>query len=132
WLILWRSTFNTIENTASLLGLITLCFVVAVFRHRPPLHDLLAGALPSLPSQDAASYWFIAVSIIGAVIAPYLFYFYSSGAVEDGWDESYVPVNRAVSVMGMSFGSVISIGAIVVAAVVLAPRGITSITDYHQ
>ncbi|MDQ6800019.1 MAG: divalent metal cation transporter [Acidobacteriota bacterium] len=131
WLFLWRSTFGTIENSTSLLGLITLCFVVAAIWLHPPAHEVLAGSLPSMPSHDPAKYWFIAVSIIGAVIAPYLFYFYSSGAIEDEWDATYVPVNRAVAVIGMGFGSVISIGAIVVAGVVLAPRGI-QVNDYHQ
>ncbi|HJT17913.1 MAG TPA: divalent metal cation transporter [Thermoanaerobaculia bacterium] len=131
WLFLWRSTFSAIENSTSALGLITLCFVVAAIWHHPPVHDLLRGSLPSLPSDHAANYWFIAVSIIGAVIAPFMFYFYSSGAVEDKWDASYVPVNRAVSVIGMGFGSIISIAAIIVAAVVLAPRGI-HVDDYHQ
>ncbi|PYQ35267.1 MAG: hypothetical protein DMF57_03615 [Acidobacteria bacterium] len=131
WLFLWRATFKTIENSTSLLGLITLAFVVAAAMHHPPTHEVLAGALPTMPSHDPENYWFIAVSIIGAVIAPYLFYFYSSGAVEDQWDVSYVPVNRAVAVMGMGFGSLVSIGAIVVAGMVLAPRGIR-VTDYHQ
>lgn len=131
WLFLWRSTFNTIENSTSVLGLITLCFVAAAILHHPPLHDVAAGVIPTLPSHDPEKYWFIAVSIIGAVIAPYLFYFYSSGAVEDRWDRTYIPVNRAVAVLGMGFGSVISIGALVVAGVVLAPRGI-HVSDYHQ
>src|SRR5436305_3958639 len=131
WVFLWRSTFSTIENSTSLLGLITLCFVVAAFKHRPPMHALLAGAVPSMPQHDPAHYWFIAVSIIGAVIAPFLFYFYSSGAVEDKWDPSYITVNRIVAVIGMGFGAVIAGAAIVVAAVVLAPRGI-QVSDYHQ
>jgi Mn2+ and Fe2+ transporters of the NRAMP family len=131
WVFLWRSTFSAIENSTSLLGLITLCFVAAAWAHHPPLHDVLAGSLPSMPSHDPVHYWFIAVSIVGAVIAPYLLYFYSSGAVEDGWDASYVPVNRAVSVLGMGFGSVISIGAIIVGGVVFFPRGI-HVDDYHQ
>lgn len=131
WLLLWRSKFSTIENSTSVLGLITLCFVVAAVRHHPPAGALLAGALPSLPHHDPSKYWFIAVSIVGAVLAPYLFYFYSSGAIEDDWDESYVGVNRGVSVIGMTFGSLIAIGAIVVAAMVLAPRGI-QVDDYQQ
>src|SRR5437867_3367363 len=131
WVFLWRSTFKTIENGTSLLGLITLCFVVAAIWHHPPVHEVLAGSLPSMPTQDPAKYWFIAVSIIGAVIAPYLFYFYSSGAVEDEWDRTYIPVNRAVAVIGMGCGSAISVGAIIVAAMVLAPGGI-HVTDYHQ
>jgi Mn2+/Fe2+ NRAMP family transporter len=131
WLFLWRAKFSTIENSSSLLGLITLCFVVAALRHHPPAADLLAGFIPTLPQHDAAKYWFIAVSIIGAVLAPYLFYFYSSGAIEDEWDETYIVVNRAVSIMGMGFGSVIALGALVVAAMVLQPRGI-EVTDYNQ
>jgi Mn2+/Fe2+ NRAMP family transporter len=131
WLFLWRATFNTLENSTSLLGMITLVFVVAALRHHPPTGELLAGMLPSLPQDHPEQYWFIAVSILGAVLAPYLFYFYSSGAVEDKWDASYVPVNRGISVIGMGFGSLIALGAIVVAAMVLAPRGI-QVDDYHQ
>ncbi|MFL6232021.1 MAG: NRAMP family divalent metal transporter [Thermoanaerobaculia bacterium] len=131
WLFLWRASFSAIENSTSLLGLLTLAFVVAAWQHRPPAGQILAGMLPTLPHHDPARYWFIAVSLLGAVISPYLFYFYSSGAVEDKWDESYIAVNRGVSVLGMGFGSVISVGAVVVAAVVLAPRGI-QVDDYHQ
>jgi Mn2+/Fe2+ NRAMP family transporter len=131
WLFLWRSTFGAIENSSSLLGLITLAFVWAAWRHHGPAGQILAGMLPSLPHQDPSRYWFMAVSLLGAVISPYLFYFYSSGAVEDKWDESYIAVNRGVSLIGMGFGSLISLGAIVVAAVVLAPRGI-QVDDYHQ
>ncbi|HEX4966285.1 MAG TPA: divalent metal cation transporter [Thermoanaerobaculia bacterium] len=131
WLFLWRSTFGTIENSTSLLGLITLAFVVAAWRHHPPAGAVLAGMIPSLPHHDPAKYWFMAVSLLGAVISPFLFYFYSSGAVEDKWDESYVGVNRGISFLGMSFGSVISIAAVIVAALVLAPRGI-QMDDYHQ
>jgi Mn2+/Fe2+ NRAMP family transporter len=131
WLFLWRSTFGTIENSTSLLGLIALCFVVAALANHPPLHEVAAGLLPSMPRHESARYWFIAVSIVGAVISPYLFYFYSSGAVEDEWDPSYIPVNRAVAVTGMGFGSVISIAAVIVAGMVLFPRGIR-VDDYHQ
>jgi Mn2+/Fe2+ NRAMP family transporter len=131
WLFLWRASFSAIENSTSLLGLVTLAFVAAAWHYHPPAGPVLAGMLPSLPQHDPARYWFIAVSLLGAVLSPYLFYFYSSGSVEDKWDESYIPVNRGVAVLGMGFGSVISVGAIVVAALVLAPRGI-QVDDYHQ
>jgi len=131
WLFLWRATFGTIENSTSLLGLITLAFVVAAFRHHPPAGEVLAGLVPSLPNGDALKYWGIAVSIMGAVLSPYLFYFYSSGAVEDNWDESYIPVNRGIAAIGMGFGSIVAFAGVVVAAMVLAPRGI-QVNDYHE
>src|SRR6185369_13956660 len=99
--------------------------------HHPPLREVAAGMVPSLPHHHPAQYWYIAVSIVGAVLAPYLFYFYSSGAVEDRWDKGYVGVNRGISVIGMGFGSLIAVAAVIVAAVVLAPRGIR-VDDYHQ
>lgn len=131
WLFLWRATFSAIEYSTASLGLVTLCFVVAAVMLHPPRADVLSGMLPSLPTDDAAKYWLYAVSIVGALIAPYLFYFYSSGAVEDEWDRTYVGVNRAVAVMGMSFGAVITAGLIVAAAMVLHPRhiGVESINQ---
>lgn len=131
WAFLWRSTFGTIENSTSLLGLITLAFVVAAVSHHPPAKELLAGLVPTLPEEEPLKYWGIAVGIVGAVLSPYLFYFYSSGAVEDDWDASYIGVNRGIAAVGMGFGSVVAVGALVVAAMVLEPRGI-AMDDYHQ
>jgi Mn2+/Fe2+ NRAMP family transporter len=51
-------------------------------------------------------------------------YFYSSGVIEDDWDESYVPINRFISTLGMSLGGFLSMAALVVAAIVFYPVGI--------
>ncbi|MEG4076000.1 divalent metal cation transporter [Microcoleus sp. Pol14C2] len=131
WLLLWKGTFGLIENGISFLGLITLAFVVATFKLRPALPAVAEGLLPTVPQQDTAHYLFIAVSILGALISPYLFYFYSSGAVEDKWDRSHLGVNRAVAGLGMGFGSLVSLGVLIVAAQVLHPRGI-QVDSYEQ
>ncbi|MEH2166584.1 MAG: divalent metal cation transporter [Nostoc sp.] len=131
WLLLWKGTFGLIENGISLLGLITLAFVVATFKLHPSLTQLGSGLLPTLPQQDIAHYLYLAVGILGALISPYLFYFYSSGAVEDKWDEGYIGVNRAVAGLGMSFGSIVSLGVLIVAALVLNPKGI-QVDSYEQ
>src|SRR3982750_4119267 len=88
WLVIWKGTFGVIEKGVSLLGLITLCFVVGAIILHPPWREVLAGAAPSLPQHDKVRYWFIAVSILGATISPYLYFFYSSGAIEDEWKET--------------------------------------------
>jgi Mn2+/Fe2+ NRAMP family transporter len=124
WLFLWKGTFGMVEKGASVLGLVTIAFVVGALRLHPPLGEVGAGLLPSLPTHDAAKYWFMAVSIIGASVSPYLFYFYSAGAVEDGWDESYLGINRIVAGMGMTFGGAVAVAVLVCAALVLHPRGI--------
>lgn len=131
WLLLWKGTFSVIENGVAFLGLITIAFVVSTFKLHPSLAKVGAGLLPTFPQQDTAHYFFIAVSILGAIISPYLFYFYSSGAREDEWDEEYISTNRAVATLGMSFGSVIALCVVIVAALVLKPNGI-QVDSYEQ
>ncbi|HEU4565691.1 MAG TPA: divalent metal cation transporter [Gemmatimonadaceae bacterium] len=131
WLLIWKGRFGVIEKGVSLLGLVAVAFLVGAARLDPPARELAAALVPTRPSHDSARYWFIAVSILGASLTPTLFYFYSSGAVEDEWDESHIPINRAVSVLGMGFGAVLSGAVLVVAALVLAPRGIR-VEAYEQ
>jgi Mn2+/Fe2+ NRAMP family transporter len=124
WLILWKGTFSVVEYGTAFLGLVTLCFVVGAIVMHPPWKQVAAGALPTLPTHDDARYWFVAVSILGASVSPYLMFFYSSGAIEDGWREDYTTVNRAIAVGGMSFGTLISVAVLILAALVYLPRGI--------
>jgi Mn2+/Fe2+ NRAMP family transporter len=131
WLILWKGTFSLVENGTAILGLVTLCFVLAAVKLHPPVLPVLHGVLPTLPTHDHAHYGFMAVSIIGATISPYLVTFYSSGAVEDKWDESHIKPNRMVAGGGMAFGSLVAMSVLVVAALVLEPRGIR-IDAYEQ
>jgi Mn2+/Fe2+ NRAMP family transporter len=84
-----------------------------------------------LPQHDSIHYWFVAVSILGATISPYLYFFYSSGALEDEWNEGYIGVNRVIATGGMTFGSVISIAVLILAAMIFAPKGI-KIEHYSQ
>jgi len=131
WLVLWRGTFKVIENSVSLLGLITLVFVVGAWQLHPHWIDVAHGIIPSRPNNERAHYWFMAVNILGASISPYLFYFYSSGAVEDKWNERHLGMNWIVSIFGMSFGSLISVAPLIIAAILLRPAGIR-VEHYHQ
>ena len=131
WLVMWMGKFSVIEKGVSTLGLVTLCFVVGAIIINPPWSQVLRGAAPSLPQQHSAHYWFTAVSILGASISPYLFFFYSSGAIEDEWNESYVRINRVIAAGGMTFGSVISISVLILAAMIFAPLGM-KLEHYSQ
>lgn len=124
WLALWKGTFGAIENGVSLLGLITLCFVVAAFQLHPRARDVAAGFLPSLPRHHAPSYWLLVVNIVGATMSPYLMNFYSSGAVEEEWAEDSLAANRLTALLGMGFGSGVSMCVLIVSAMVLHPEGV--------
>jgi Mn2+/Fe2+ NRAMP family transporter len=64
------------------------------------------------------------VSILGASISPYLYMFYSSGAIEDRWTLEHLGVNRLTAWLGNLFGGGLNLAVLVVAALVLAPRQI--------
>jgi len=131
WVLIWRGTFGVIEKGVSLLGLVTVVFLVAAIKLHPPLGEVAKGLMVRLPSHDASHYWFLAVSILGASLTPYLFYFYSAGAIEDEWNEGFLTTNRFVAGVGMIFGGVLSAAILVVAAMVFWPRGVR-IERYDQ
>ncbi len=123
WALLWKGTFGMIENGICLLGLVTIVFAVGAVKAHPDVHALAHGLLPTLPHEQRAHYWFVAVSVLGASVSPYLYYFYSSGAIEEKWDESYLGVNRWVATIGMSFGGLLSLAILILAAVLFHPAG---------
>jgi Mn2+/Fe2+ NRAMP family transporter len=124
WALLWKGSFGLIEKGVSILGLITIAFAVGAMDLHPDYGAIARGALPSRPSSDAAKYWFTTVSILGASISPYLYYFYCSGAIEEKWDESYLATNRVIAAFGMAFGGFLSIAIVVLAALIFKPASI--------
>jgi Mn2+/Fe2+ NRAMP family transporter len=131
WLLLWRGTFSLVEQGTALLGLVTLVFAVAAWKLHPHWRTLGAALLPSRPTHDQARYWYLAVSILGASISPYLILFYSAGAVEDEWDNEYILVNRVTAWLGNLFGGGLSLAVLVVAALVLLPHHV-KVDGYEQ
>jgi Mn2+/Fe2+ NRAMP family transporter len=131
WLVLWFGTFSIVEDGIGLLGMVTLSFVVAAWLLRPEPLDVARGFLPTVPGHDLTRYAFLAVSIVGATVSPYLLNFYSSGALEEKWTEPDLWINRLTAFGGMGFGSVVTMGCLVTAAVVLGPQHV-KVESYDQ
>jgi Mn2+/Fe2+ NRAMP family transporter len=131
WLLLWRGTFGIVEQGTAILGLVALVFAVATWRLHPHWAEVAAGALPTRPAHDRARYWYLAVSMLGASVSPYLFLFYSAGAIEDDWTIEHLPVNRVTAGVGNTFGGGLAIAVLVVAALVFSTRGI-KVDAYEQ
>jgi Mn2+/Fe2+ NRAMP family transporter len=122
FVMVWRGPFDLIENGPALLGLVTLCFVVAVFASGGLDGQLAQTAWkPDLKPGETVEYFFLAAAILGAIISPYLIYFYSSGAREEHWSRRSLGTNRLTAILGMSFGSVTALSVIAVSAIVLKP-----------
>lgn len=124
FVMVWRGPFALIENGPAILGLITLAFVVAVFAVGVPGSLVPTLWRPQLRSGQTAEYLFLAAAILGAIISPYLVYFYSSGGREEHWTSRSLRTNRITAIGGMAFGSLTALSVVLLSAVVLMPRGI--------
>jgi manganese transport protein len=124
-LIVWLMPFKWIERCFGLLGLFMITFMVTAFALHPPMKEVAVGFIPQIPSNLSTSelltYCYFVVAIISAVIFPYETYFYSSGAIEEGWSAKDLPVNRLTTIVGFALGSLLAIALLVNAAVLFAP-----------
>jgi Mn2+/Fe2+ NRAMP family transporter len=131
WVVLWLGNFTVIEDGVGLLGMITLSFVVAAWRLQPAARPILRGFVPTIPGHDLTRYAFLAVSIVGATVSPYLLNFYASGGLEEKWTADDLWINRLTSYLGMGFGSTVAMGCLVTSALVLGPQHI-KVESYEQ
>jgi manganese transport protein len=133
WLVIWRVRFSLMEKVFGLTGLLLVVIAVAVWKLGPDWADLAgAAASPSIPSTEGlATYAFFAIALLGAAMTPYEVFFFSSGAVEDGWTPSDLNVNRANVYLGFPLGGILSLAIMASTAIVLRPRGITADTLGH-
>lgn len=135
-LILWKASFDLLENGSAILGLTMLVAVVAMVKLAPPWGQIGTELLhPNLSSAGPlAAYLFAAISLLGSYMTPYQFYFYSSGAIEEEWSGEDLVVNRVTSLVGSLFGATIDFALIVVAALVLFPQqhGVNTLGDAGQ
>lgn len=126
WLVCWRMPFEAMERIFGLLGLCLLVFVVTVWKIGPDWGHLLGdAATPSVPHGESGfSYAYYAIALFGAAMTPYEVFFFSSGAVEDGWTERDLGENRINVLIGFPLGGILSLAIMTCAHLVLAPRGI--------
>ena len=121
WMVLWRGTFGIVEQGTAVFGLLAISFAVGAIKAHPDWSALASAIVPSRPTVNHLRYWYLVVSILGASISPYLYLFYSAGAVEDGWNADYLGVNRTTAGLGNFFGGTLAIAVLVTAALVFAP-----------
>jgi Mn2+/Fe2+ NRAMP family transporter len=131
WLVLWFGNFTVIEDGVGLLGMVTLSFVLAVWRLHPDPQPIAVGFVPTVPGHDLTRYAFLTVSIIGATVSPYLLNFYSSGGVEEKWTQEDLWINRSTAFFGMGFGSTVAMGCLITSAIVLGPQHV-KVETYEQ
>lgn len=123
WIALRTRRLRVLAVAFSVLGLVAIVFVVAAFAMHPAWGAVAQGLVPRAPHASAGRYAFLAAVILGASIAPALFWLTSADAIDDGARRS-LGKTRAIAGTATAFGTVLAAAALVVASRVLAPRGI--------
>jgi len=122
----WILPFEWLERTFGYLGLCLLVFAVAAIKLHPDWGQVAHGFVPgSHTGGGLLVYLYFAVGLLGAAMTPYEVYFYSSGAVEDGWGPKDLGLNKVTAILGYTLGGFLSFSLMIVAAVVFLPQGIT-------
>lgn len=126
WIVVWRAKFSQLENAAGLLGLSLIVFAVAVVMLAPDWGALAQQAVfPAVPAdENPASYWYYAVALFGAAMTPYEVFFFSSGAIEEGWGRKDLGQERLNVFVGFPLGGMLSLAIAASATIVLLPQAI--------
>jgi manganese transport protein len=114
--------FGAIERVFGYAGLALIVYVFAAIKLGPDWHAVREGFIPHIESSTL--YLYFIVGVIGAALVPYEVYFYSSGAIEEGWGPTDLVVNKGNAILGFGIGGVLSVALICVAAQVFGPTGV--------
>jgi manganese transport protein len=115
--------FGAIERLFGYMGLALLVYIATSINLDPDWGEVGRGFVPE--AHGAAVYWYFVVGLIAAALMPYEIYFYSSGAVEEGWGPRDIGVNRWNAIVGFGLGGLISVGILLTAAQLFKPAGIS-------
>jgi Mn2+/Fe2+ NRAMP family transporter len=122
--ISWILPFEWLERLFGYLGLCLLVFAVAAIKVHPDWGQVAHGFVPGMHTHNHVVYLYFVVGLLGAALTPYEVYFYSSGAVEDGWGPKDLRINKITALVGYGLGAFLSFALMIVAAVLFLPRGI--------
>ena len=106
--------FGAIERIFGYAGLALVVYVAAALKLHPDWQAFGKGFVPHV--EHSTLYLYFVVGVIGAALVPYEVYFYSSGAIEDGWGPGDLIVNKANAILGFGLGGILSVALICTSA----------------
>jgi manganese transport protein len=126
-LIVFFLSFQWIERTFGLSGLMMIVFAVSAVTLHPDWSQVARGLVPTIPhsnGKDLLLYAYFAVGIFSAVLMEYEVHFYSSGVMEENWTPNDIGQNFMVAAFGSVLGTALTAGLLVLGALLFLPRGI--------
>lgn len=114
--------FGGIERVFGYGGLLMLVFVATAINQQPDWGEVGRGFVPSISGSPL--YLYFLVGVFAAALMPYEVHFYSSGAIEEGWDKTSLKENRLNAVIGYALGGVLACALVVVSGYLFHPMGV--------
>jgi manganese transport protein len=126
WFVVWRMPFEKMERTFGIGGLTLIVFAVAFWQLGPDWGAALDQAThPAVPDGEGhPTYWYYAIALFGAAMTPYEVFFFSSGAVEEGWTRKDLLTERVNVFLGFPLGGLLSVAIAGCMWMVLQPAGV--------
>jgi manganese transport protein len=121
---IWFLEFEWIERLFGYAGLCLIVFVVAAIKLEPDWSSVAHGFVPQIDTADPLVYLYFVVGLLGAAMTPYEVYFYSSGAIEEGWTPKDLGLNRLNTFVGYGLGGLLSFALMITAGALFLPSGI--------
>jgi Mn2+/Fe2+ NRAMP family transporter len=121
---IWFLEFEWIERVFGYAGLCLIVFVVAAIKLEPDWGSVAHGFVPQIDTADPLVYLYFVVGLLGAAMTPYEVYFYSSGAIEEGWTPKDLGLNRLNTLIGYGLGGILSFALMITAGALFLPSGI--------
>jgi Mn2+/Fe2+ NRAMP family transporter len=95
---------------------------------RPDWGNVVRSLVSRLEAADSKHglllYAYFAVGIFSAMLMEYEVHFYSSGAIEEDWKPKDLSENFVVASLGSILGSLLTVGLLILGALIYLPRGI--------
>jgi manganese transport protein len=124
-LIVFAFKFQWIERTFGLAGVAMTVFAISAVALHPNWHQFARGLIPIFAhTKQPLLYGYYAVGIFSALLMAYEVHFYSSGAIEEDWTTPNLTENFSVAAFGSALGAIITVGILLLGAMVFLPRGI--------
>ena len=123
--VIYLFSFQWIERTFGLSGLLMIVFGVSAVTLHPDWHQLIAGLNPAAQvagRQTALLYAYFAVGIFSAMLMEYEVHFYSSGAIEEDWKVKDLSENFMVAALGSFLGSLLTVALMALGAILFLPQ----------
>jgi Mn2+/Fe2+ NRAMP family transporter len=122
WTLVVFFSYRFVERVLFVLVLAFLAYPVSVFILRPDWPVVMAGFVPTLPTNPSALVF--ALALVGTTITPYLLFYMQASVVDKGVDRQSAAYARLDVFLGAALAGLFAFFIIVVTGTVLYPAGI--------